>query len=122
MGLTLCKTARRINRLKRVCVFIPPGYESGFNNARPPDSCCSQVHLLNSGVASGVNFDKRSPARRDRGPESALAKDASASDMRDGTRVHGSSFAEGGASLWDRSFAMIFSDRTRSAAGRPARR
>src|SRR5438067_2527667 len=27
MGLTLRNTARRIRRLKDVCVFIPPGYE-----------------------------------------------------------------------------------------------
>src|SRR5438128_12657373 len=27
MGLTLRNTARRIRRLKGVCVFIPPGYE-----------------------------------------------------------------------------------------------
>jgi hypothetical protein len=31
MGLTLRNTARRINRLKGVCVFIPSGYDSEFN-------------------------------------------------------------------------------------------
>jgi hypothetical protein len=61
---------------------------------------CQEVDVLNSHVASGVNFDKLSPAR---------AKHALASEMGDSTPVHGSSFAEDGGSLWDRSFDMIFS-------------
>jgi hypothetical protein len=46
MGLTLCKTTRRINRLKDVCVFIPPDYERLVHRRQTPGSLLLSICVM----------------------------------------------------------------------------